>query len=49
MQGFAFDEERSVLYSSGGGVNGTVGKIYRTNLTTYLETGTFDQAETERS
>ena len=47
MQGFAFDEERSVLYSSGGGFDGGDGKIYRTNLKTYLETGTFDQAETD--
>jgi hypothetical protein len=47
MQGFAFDEERGVLYSSGGGHNGMDGEIYRTNLKTYLETGTFNQAETE--
>lgn len=47
MQGLAFDEERSVLYSSGGGIDGGIGRIYRTNLKTYLETGTFDQAETE--
>ena len=47
MQGLAFDEERSVLYSSGGGPSGRDGRIYRTNLTTYLETGLFNQAETE--